>query len=96
MKETLYRVSTGLKGFFRDKLNIVIGLLIFNLFFILYVYLESCNERYHYYRNINTSLETISNKKFDVYNGAEAKELSTEEQLIRKNNRRFHLKYMFK
>ena len=46
--------------------------------------------------NTKTTLEEISGKKFDSYNGKILKELSTEEYLVRKQNRRFHLKYLFK
>lgn len=96
MKETIYRLNTKLALFFSEKINIVIFLLCLNFLFILYIYLESCDERYHYYMNTKTTLEEISGKKFDSYNGKIMKELSTEEYLVRKQNRRFHLKYLFK
>lgn len=96
MLELLYRVTTTLKSFFRESTNKIILLLIINIILTLYVYIESCNERYHYYKNLTTSLEAISGQEFDIYNGEVKKKLKTEEQLIRKQNRKFHLKYLFK
>lgn len=96
MKETLHRIGLNLQSFFRDKINTVIFLLLINIGLVLYVYLEGCDERYHYYMNNKSSLEAIHRVKIDRYNGKLEKELTTEEELARKNNRRFHLKYVFK
>lgn len=109
MKEAIYRVGTKLKGFFRKKINFVSVLLILNIILTVYVYLEGCNERYHYYRNLNTTIEDVFKVKTDVYDGhllqikdekedkyTTIKELTTEDTLVRKQNRKWHLKYMFK
>lgn len=46
--------------------------------------------------NTKTSLEKIHKVKIDKYNGDLLKELTTEEELIRRNARKWHLKYLFK
>ncbi len=92
----MYRLTTTLKKVLGDKVNRLTLLLIANIILTLYIYIEGCNERYHYYRNITTTLEEISGKSFDVYNGEVKQQKSTEEKLIRKQNQKFHLKYLFK
>lgn len=69
---------------------------IITLLLILHLYSELERSNYHFYMNTKTSLEEINNVKIDAYDGKLKKELSTEEKLIRKNNRHWHLKYLFK
>lgn len=69
---------------------------IITLLLLLYLYSELENSSYHFYMNTKTSLEEIHHVKIDTYDGKLQKDLSTEEKLIRKNNRQWHLKYIFK
>lgn len=63
---------------------------------IIYVYLENGDDRYHFYMNTKRSLEEIHGVKLDKYDGSIARDLSTEEQLIRKSHERWHLRKVFK
>lgn len=96
MKELMLNVIRRLTEIFYEKTNIVILLLIVNIFFIAYVYVELLDAQYHYYMNTTASLEQINNVKIDKYDGKFERELSTEEQLIRKNNRKLRLYYIIK
>ena len=96
MKEVMLNLSRRLSIVFKEKTNIIIMLLVVNLWLVAYVYVEIMNGLYHYYMNSKTSIEQVHNVKIDSYNGQIEKQLSTEEQLIRKNNRRFHLYYFLK
>lgn len=96
MKELILMMGKNVKNLFREKINIVIALLVLNLVLVTYVYLELSDGQYHFYMNTKKSIEQINNVKLDSYDGAIEHELTTEEQLIRKQNRRWHLKYMFK
>ena len=66
------------------------------LLLTIYLYSELEKSNYHFYMNTKTSLEEINNIQIDAYDGKLKKDLSTEEKLIRKNNRHWRLKYMFK
>ena len=66
---------------------------IITLLLILHLYSELERSNYHFYMNTKTSLEEINNVKIDAYDGKLKKELSTEDKLIRKNTRHWHLKY---
>lgn len=100
MNKVILGIGNSIKCLFREKINIAITLLVLNLILIptliIYVYLELSDGQYHFYMNTKKSLEQTHNAKFDSYDGAIAHELTTEEQLIRRQNRRWHLKYMFK
>lgn len=93
MSETIASIKKILKDLFEKNstwftLIIIIQVLsiVFFTWLILNVFWELCNGQYHYYANTTKSLEVISGKNFDKYNGDEKKELSTEEMLIRQIN----------
>lgn len=96
MKEIMINLSRRLSLILKEKSNVIILLLILNIWLVLYVYVEILDAQYHYYMNNKTSLEQIHNVTIDNYNGQLEKQLSTEEQLIRRNNRKFHLYYFLK
>ena len=96
MKEMFIDLFRSLKLSFSEKSNVIIWLLVLNLAYMTYLHIESCNDRYHFYKNINTSLEAIHNVELDTYDGKIKRNLTTEEELIRKQNRRFHIQYLFK
>ncbi len=96
MKEIMINLSRRLSLILKEKSNVIIILLELNLWFILYVYVEILDAQYHYYMNNKISLEQIHNVTIDNYNGQLEKRLSTEEELIRKNYRKFHLYYFIK
>lgn len=102
MSNFILELSTGLKSFFREKINLVIVLLGLIVFLILYIYVEILDSNYHFYMNTKTSLEIVNNnfnkekKEFDSYDGNVKKALSTEDKLIRKNNKKFHLYFLLK
>ena len=96
MKEIMINLSRRLSLMLKEKSNVIIILLVLNLWLILYVYVEILDAQYHYYMNNQTSLEQIHNVEIDNYNGQLERQLSTEEELIRKNNRKFHLYYFLK
>ncbi len=96
MKELMLNVIRRLTETFYEKSNLIILLLLINIVLIAYVYVELLDAQYHYYMNTKTSLEQINNVKIDKYDGKFSRELSTEEELIRKNNRKLHLYYVLK
>lgn len=103
MKEMMVNLSRRLNNVFKEKSNIIILLLILNLWLVAYVYVEILDSHYHFYMNTKTSLEHIQNTiqgaenfKFDKYDGTPERQLSTEEQLVRKNNHKFHLYFLLK
>lgn len=92
-----------LREFFVEKVGltnslilVVIVLQILIIWLIIYVYLEIGDNQYHFYMNTKTSLEKLHHIKIDKYNGDIYRELSTEEELIRKKYSRFHLRQLFK
>lgn len=99
MKEVFVMLNNNMHNLFKQTstwigILLIIQILTFSL--ILYVYSEITNDQYHFYMNTKTSLEKIHKVKLDKYNGDLLKDLSTEEKLIRRNSRRWHLKYLFK
>lgn len=57
-------------------------------------FFEIIEMQYHYYANTTTSLEFISGKKIDRYDGSQFEEETTEQKLVRKMNKknRFRLR----
>lgn len=96
MKEMVYRSLSLIKGLLREKSNIIIFLLLLNLILTTYVYLELSDGQYHFYMNTKKSLEEIHNVEIDSYDGTIKTKLDTNSMLLRKQYRRFHLKYLFK
>lgn len=92
MNETIATLKKVLKDLF-EKNSTWFGLiLIFQTLSVIFVtwliftaFIELTNNQYHYYANITKSLEEISGKTFDRYDGTVKKNLTTEEILIRKN-----------
>lgn len=99
MKEGIILLNNHLREVFEKSITWYIILLLTQIFIIaliIYVYIEIENSNYHFYMNTKTSLESIHNVKIDNYDGNIMKELTTEEKLLRKSNRKWHLKYLFK
>ena len=99
MKEAIILFNKEVRAVFEKSTTWFIILLLGQLvtiWLVIYVYLEIENSNYHYYMNTKTSLEEIHNIKIDNYDGRIEKDLTTEELLVRKQNRKWHLKYMFK
>ncbi len=99
MKEAIILFNKEVRAVFEKSTTWFIILLLGQLvtiWLVIYVYLEIENSNYHYYMNTKTSLEGIHNIKIDNYDGRIEKDLTTEELLVRKQNRKWHLKYMFK
>lgn len=103
MNTFLLELGTRIKNFFKEKVNLIIALLLIGILLQIYTYVEILDSNFHFYMNTKTSLEHIQNTiqgkqnfKFDIYDGKPEKQLSTEELLVRKNNRKFHLYYLLK
>ena len=96
MKELMIETTRRLGALFKEKSNIIILLLLLNLFTNLYTYVELSDENYHYYKNLSRSLEVVTGEKFDDYDGSIQRELLADEKVQRKRNRTFHLKYKLK
>lgn len=99
MKESIILINNHLREVFEKSTTWYIILLLTQIaiiVLIIYVYIELENSNYHYYMNTKTSLESIYGVKIDKYDGSIEKELTTEEKLIRKQNKKWHLKYLFK
>lgn len=100
MKEVLLKSFRRISDLINKNNNFIAFLCLMNLFLTfswpLYLHLESSDSRYHYYMNTKTSLERINNVELDSYDGDIAHRLTTEERLIRRQNRRFHVRYLFK
>ena len=103
MKEIMINLSRRLSVILKEKSNIIIILLVLNIWLLMYVYVEILDSQYHFYMNTKTSLEHIQNTlqgsdnfKFDKYDGTPERKLSTEDMLVRKNNHKFHLYYLLK
>lgn len=106
MKNAIYQVGSAIRGLFREKINIVIMIQLLSFVFftwlILTAFFELCNGQYHFYKNTSKSLEHIYNKDldttdkkyviFDDYNGDIKRELTTEQELVRKMNKKWHLR----
>lgn len=103
MKNFVSHVGMSLRSLFREKINLVIllelviiFLLLLLFWLVIYVYLEIGDNQYHFYMNNKKSLELIHNVKIDKYDGSFVRDLTTEEELIRKQYERFHLRNLFK
>lgn len=99
MKEAIVLLNNHLREVFEKSTTWFIILFITQIItiaIVIYTYLELENSNYHYYMNTKTSLEKIHNVKIDTYDGNIETKLSTEEKIIRKQNRKWHLKYLFK
>lgn len=99
MKEAIILLNNHLRDVFEKSTTWFIILLLVQLitiWLVIYIYLDIENSSYHYYMNTKTSLEGIHHVKIDSFDGKIEKELTTEEQLLRKHNRKWHLKYLFK
>ena len=103
MKNFISSIGLSLRALFREKINLVIVLealiiilLLLMFWLVIYIYLEIGDNQYHFYMNNKKSLELIHNVKIDKYDGSFVRELTTEEELIRKQYLRFHLRNLFK
>lgn len=103
MKNFISSIGLSLRALFREKINLVIFLealiiilLLLMFWLVIYIYLEIGDNQYHFYMNNKKSLELIHNVKIDKYDGSFVRELTTEEELIRKQYLRFHLRNLFK
>ncbi|MCM1265328.1 MAG: hypothetical protein NC200_03930 [Candidatus Gastranaerophilales bacterium] len=100
MKEILLNTSRRLSTLINGNNNFITILLVLDLLISflwpLYLHLEECDLQYHLYMNTKSSLEDIHNVNLDRYDGHKAHKLTTEEELIRRNNRRFHVRFLFK
>ncbi len=99
MKEAIILLNNHLREVFEKSTTWFIILLcvqILTIILVIYIYLEIENSNYHYYMNTKNSLESIFKVSIDSYDGSIGKNLTTEDILIRKQNRKWHLKYLFK
>ena len=103
MKNFISSIGLSLRALFREKINLVIFLealiiilLLLMFWLVIYIYLEIGDNQYHFYMNNKKSLELIHNVKIDKYDGSFVRELTTEEESIRKQYLRFHLRNLFK
>lgn len=99
MKEIFVMLNNNMHNLFKQTstwIGILLIMQILTFSLILYIYLEITDGQYHFYMNTKTSLEKIHKVKINKYNGDLLKELTTEEELIRRNARKWHLKYLFK
>ncbi len=67
--ELLYLVEKSIKNILREKINIVIFLLIANLLFNFYSFTKTSKRINHRYFNTTTSLEEIHHVKINTLNG---------------------------
>ncbi len=69
MTNLIIQISTGIKSFFREKINIVIFLLILIFTFNIYGFIKIKKKIDHRYFNTTTTLEEIYNVKVNTLNG---------------------------
>ncbi len=69
MTNFILELSAGLKSLFREKINIVIFLLILIFCFNIYAYIKIKKKIDHRYFNTTTTLERIFDVKINTYNG---------------------------
>ena len=74
---------------------LILGTQLLTIILVIYIYIDMEKSSYHFYMNTKTSLERIHNVKLDSYDGTIERELTTEERMMRKQNRHWHLKYWF-
>lgn len=65
----LIKLNTEISQLLKDKINIVIFLLIINLIFIGYSFVKINNKIDHRYFNTTTTIEQIHNVRVNTYNG---------------------------
>ena len=99
MKEIFVMLNNNIKNLFKNTnllLLIIICIQLLSIWLAIYIYLELSDGQYHFYMNTKNTIENLYGIKIDKYDGSMYKELSTEQKLIRKQNKKFHLKYLFK
>jgi len=99
MKEGFIAVNHQIRETFKNVFNFTTLILIFQILTIILlvnIYLDLEDDNFHLYMNTKRSLEEIHNVKIDSYDGRLSRQLTTEEQLVRKQNRRWHLRNLFK
>ena len=103
MQEMFVLLNNNIKNMFRKTgffcaaaFGIIFLQQILIIWLLIYMYLDLGDSQYHFYMNTKHSLENIHNVKIDPYDGSIARELSTEDILLRKQNSRWHLRYLFK
>lgn len=96
MKHFILELNTAVRSILKNKSNLIVILLVAQLFLMLYIYVEITDSIYHFYMNTTTTIEKLHNVTIDRYNGNIKRELSTEEELIRKQTKKFHLYYLLK
>lgn len=69
MTNFILELSVGIKNLFREKINIVIFLLLCILCLNIYGFVEIKKKIDHRYFNTTTSLEEIHGVKINTYNG---------------------------
>ena len=98
MTETTITLGKRIKDLVRKGFNIANISRIFTFIFFTWLIMEcffEINEmQYHYYANTTTSLELISGKQIDRYDGSQFKKETTDQRLLRKMNKknRFRLR----
>ena len=99
MSEAVFAIGKSLKNLLKKGFN---GANLFRFFafifftlLILECFFEIIEMQYHYYANITTSLEVISGKKLDRYDGSELKPKTTEDALIRDIYKNNHLRLRY-
>lgn len=98
MSETTITLGKRIKELVRKGFNFAntcrVFIFIFFTWLIMECFFEIIEMQYHYYANTTTSLEFISGKKIDRYDGSQFEEETTEQKLVRKMNKknRFRLR----
>lgn len=69
MMNFLIKLNTEISQLLKDKINIVIFLLIINLIFVGYSFVKIKNKIDHRYFNTTTTIEQIHNVRVNTYNG---------------------------
>ena len=98
MTETTITLGKRIKELVRKGFNIANICRIFTFIFFTWLIMECFFEiiemQYHYYANTTTSLELISGKQIDRYDGSQFKKETTDQRLLRKMNKknRFRLR----
>lgn len=99
MSESIFAIGKSIKSLLRKSFNCANLFRVFTFVFFMWLILECFFEiiemQYHYYANITTSLEVISGKKLDRYDGNELKPKTTEDALIRDIYKSNHLRLRY-
>lgn len=69
MLNYVMELSTGIKNLFREKINIVIFLLVLILCFNVYGYIKIKKKIDHRYFNTTTTLEQLFDVRINTYDG---------------------------